>query len=42
VCSSDLIGWDLLSVIPERDLKRISPKWIEKYYPKHKKKEEQK
>ena len=33
------IGWDLLSVLPERDLKRISPKWVEKYHPKHAKKE---
>ena len=33
------VGWDLLSVIPERDLKRISPKWIEKYHPKNRKKE---
>jgi len=25
------IGWDLLSILPERELKRIDPKYIEKY-----------
>jgi V/A-type H+-transporting ATPase subunit B len=33
------VGWDLLSVLPERDLKRISPKWVEKYHPKNAKKQ---
>ncbi|MFH0860137.1 MAG: V-type ATP synthase subunit B [Candidatus Altiarchaeota archaeon] len=28
------ISWDLLSILPERELKRINPKWIEKYRPK--------
>ncbi|HIE34411.1 MAG TPA: V-type ATP synthase subunit B [Candidatus Altiarchaeales archaeon] len=32
------IGWDLLSTLPERELKRIDPKYIEKYHPKHKNK----
>jgi len=27
------IGWDLLSVLPERELKRINDKFIEKYHP---------
>lgn len=27
------IGWDLLSILPERELKRIDPKFIEKYHP---------
>lgn len=31
------IGWDLLSTLPERELKRIDPKFIEKYHPEHKK-----
>jgi V/A-type H+-transporting ATPase subunit B len=31
-------GWDLLSTIPERDLKRIDPKFIKKYHPKYRKK----
>lgn len=26
------LGWDLLSILPERELKRIDPKFIEKYY----------
>jgi V/A-type H+-transporting ATPase subunit B len=28
------LGWDLLSILSERDLKRIDPKSIEKYYKK--------
>ncbi|HDN83766.1 MAG TPA: V-type ATP synthase subunit B [Candidatus Altiarchaeales archaeon] len=32
------IGWDLLSILPERELKRIDPKYIEKYHPKYRKK----
>ncbi len=28
------LGWDLLSVLPERDLKRIDPKFIKAYYNK--------
>ncbi len=28
------IGWDLLSVLPERELKRIDERWIKKYHPK--------
>jgi V/A-type H+-transporting ATPase subunit B len=27
------IGWDLLSIIPERELKRINPRILEKYHP---------
>lgn len=30
------IGWDLLSILPERELKRIDDKYIEKYHPAHK------
>ncbi|MFQ5887325.1 MAG: ATP synthase subunit B [Candidatus Hydrothermarchaeales archaeon] len=29
------ISWDLLSVLPERELKRIDDKYIEKYHPAH-------
>ncbi|MBN2251211.1 MAG: V-type ATP synthase subunit B [Candidatus Altiarchaeota archaeon] len=32
------MGWDLLSILPERDLKRIRPEYIEKYHPKNKNK----
>ena len=28
------IGWDLLSILPVRELKRIKPEYIEKYLPK--------
>ena len=28
------IGWDLLSILPTRELKRIKPEYIEKYLPK--------
>lgn len=31
------LGWDLLSILPERELKRVDPKLIEKYHPAHKK-----
>ena len=30
------IGWDLLSILPEAELKRIKPEFIEKYHPNHK------
>jgi len=30
------IGWDLLSILPERELKRIDDKYIKKYHPEHK------
>jgi V/A-type H+-transporting ATPase subunit B len=30
------ISWDLLSILPERDLKRIKDDFIEKYHPAHK------
>ncbi|OYT25874.1 MAG: V-type ATP synthase subunit B [Candidatus Altiarchaeales archaeon ex4484_96] len=30
------LGWELLSVLDERDLKRIDPENIEKYHPDHK------
>jgi V/A-type H+-transporting ATPase subunit B len=29
------LGWDLLSILPENELKRIDPRWIEKYHPLH-------
>jgi Archaeal/vacuolar-type H+-ATPase subunit B len=29
------LGWDLLSMLPERELKRIDDDIIEKYHPKH-------
>ncbi|RLI91486.1 MAG: V-type ATP synthase subunit B [Candidatus Altiarchaeales archaeon] len=32
------IGWDLLSILQERELKRIDPKYIEKYHTKYRKK----
>ena len=28
------IGWELLSILPTRELKRIKPEYIEKYLPK--------
>ena len=28
------IGWELLSILPERELKRIKPEFIAKYLPK--------
>jgi len=31
------IGWDLLSILPEVELKRIDSEYIEKYHPAHKK-----
>jgi V/A-type H+/Na+-transporting ATPase subunit B len=30
------IGWELLSVLPTKELKRIDPKFVETYYPKDK------
>jgi len=36
------MGWDLLSTLPERELKRIDPKFIEKYHPKYKSKRKKK
>lgn len=32
------LGWDLLSILPDRELKRIKPEFIEKYHPKNRKK----
>ena len=29
------IGWDLLSILPERELKRIKDEYIKKYHPKY-------
>ena len=29
------LGWDLLSTLPERELKRIDPRFIKKYHPDH-------
>jgi V/A-type H+-transporting ATPase subunit B len=34
------LGWDLLSSLPEGQLTRIDRKWIEKYHPAHKKKDQ--
>jgi V/A-type H+-transporting ATPase subunit B len=31
------IGWDLISILPERELKRIDPKFIERFHPIHRK-----
>ena len=28
------IGWELLAILPERELKRIKPEFIEMYLPK--------
>ena len=28
------IGWELLSILPRRELKRIKPEMIDKYMPK--------
>ena len=28
------IGWELLSILPKRELKHIKPEYIEKYLPK--------
>jgi len=36
------MGWDLLSTLPERELKRIDPKFIKKYHPKYKSKHKKK
>ncbi|MFH1404439.1 MAG: V-type ATP synthase subunit B [Candidatus Altiarchaeota archaeon] len=31
------LGWDLLTVLPERDLKRVDPKILEEFHPAHRK-----
>ena len=31
------IGWDLLSILPERELKRVKEDYIQKYHPKYRK-----
>jgi V/A-type H+-transporting ATPase subunit B len=36
------LGWELLSVFPSIELKRIRPEWMEKYFKKFQKKEMQK
>jgi len=28
------LGWELLKILPKRELKRIKPEYIEKYLPK--------
>ncbi len=33
------LGWELLSMLPERELSKIERKYIEKYHPKYRKKE---
>lgn len=35
------IGWELLSIIPKAELKKIDPKYIEKYYPKSEREHEE-
>ncbi|MCC6028209.1 MAG: ATP synthase subunit B [Archaeoglobales archaeon] len=32
------LGWELLAMLPERELTKIEKKWIEKYHPAYKKK----
>ncbi len=34
------LGWELLSMLPEGDLKRVDPEYIKKYHPKYRKKAE--
>ena len=34
------LGWELLSILPEGELKRIKPEYIEKYHPAYKNKQE--
>ncbi|MBQ4539541.1 MAG: V-type ATP synthase subunit B [Oscillospiraceae bacterium] len=34
------LGWELLSILPEGELKRIKPEYIEKYHPANKNKQE--
>ena len=34
------LGWDLLSSLPEGQLTRIDRKWVQKYHPKYRKKDE--
>ncbi|HIP75512.1 MAG TPA: V-type ATP synthase subunit B, partial [Thermococcus paralvinellae] len=29
------LGWELLAILPESELKRIEPKYIRKYHPKY-------
>ncbi len=36
------LGWELLKVFPEAELKRIRPEWLEKYMPRFKKDREEK
>jgi V/A-type H+-transporting ATPase subunit B len=31
------LGWELLAILPENELKRIKPEFIEKYHPNHRK-----
>ena len=33
------IGWELLSILPKAELKRIKPEFIEKYHPAHRQKQ---
>ncbi len=33
------LGWELLSVLPESEFARIDPDIIEKYHPKHRRKD---
>ena len=30
------LGWELLSILPKSEMKRIKPEFIEKYWPKEK------
>ena len=31
-----MLGWKLLSILPEEELKRVDQKYIDKYYPRKK------
>ena len=33
------LGWELLAILPEGELKRIKPEFIEKYHPAHRQKQ---
>ena len=33
------LGWELLAILPEGELKRITPEFIEKYHPAHRQKQ---
>ncbi|MHC1580450.1 MAG: V-type ATP synthase subunit B, partial [Methanopyraceae archaeon] len=35
------LGWELLAILPERELKRVSEEYIKKYHPKYREKREE-